>query len=239
MWRMSDIHSALADGIAALDLRLRDEQAVHGVDALEEVALHPVLAEALSIAGFGIIREVVYPGEHAASVRRSARARCDLVVLPEPGMALEDPAAEQARLDAAEQTLFAGLAAELATDSEPAGGLVRPGDACWLEVKSVAQHAFVDGVPGPNRSYADQIVRGPMADLVKLARDPSIWTGASVVLLFCESQPVAEHDLNAAAHRLLDADLPLATPVIGGVPIEDRVGNGWCGIGLYPVRVGG
>jgi hypothetical protein len=235
MWRMTDILAALVDGIGTLDARLRAEQAVHGVDALDEVGLHPVLAETLSAAGFGVVREVVYPGEHATPVRRSARARCDLVVLPEPGMALEDPAAEQAVLLAGEGTLFAGLAAELGRSE----GTVSPGDACWLEVKAVAQHAFVDGVPGPNRGYAEQLVRGPMADLVKLARDPSIWTGAAVVVLFCESEAVGDHDLHAAAHRLLDADLPVGSPEIGGVAIDDRVGNAWCGIGVYPVRAGG
>ncbi len=235
MWRMGEILTALVEGVGALDARLRSEQSVHGVDALDELALHPVLAEALSAAGFGVLREVVYPGQHTAPVRRSARARCDLVVLPEPGMALEDPAAEQALLLAGEATLFAGLSAELA----PAGGGIAPADACWLEVKSVAQHAFVEGVPGPNRGYADQLVRGPMADLVKLARDPSIWTAAAVVVLFCESDAVAAHDLHAAAHRLLDAELPVGNPEIGGVAIDDRVGNAWCGVGLYPLRAGG
>lgn len=235
MWRMTDILEALSAGISDLNARLRVEQAVHGVDALDEVGLHPVLSEALSSAGFGVLREVVYPGEHAAAIRRSARARCDLVLLAEPGMMLEDPAAEQEVLAAGEGTLFAGLAAELSRAEQA----VAPGDACWLEVKSVAQYAYVDGVPGPNRGYADQIVRGPMADLVKLARDPSIWTGAAVVVLFCASEEIGRHDLHAAAHRLLDADLPVGHPEIGGVDIDDRVGNAWCAIGIYPLRTGG
>lgn len=238
MWRMTDILTALVDGVRATNARLRAEQAVYGVDALAEVGLHPVLAEALSAAGFGVQREVLYPGEHATPVRRSARARCDLVVLPEPGMSLEDPAAEQAVLLAGEDTLFAGLASELGQEGKDRG-IVCPGDACWLEVKTVAQHAYVDGVPGPNPAYMQQIVRGPMTDLVKLARDPSIWTAAAVVVLFCESEAVGRHDLHAAAHRLLDAELPVGTPEIGGVAIDDRAGNAWCGIGLYPVRAGG
>jgi hypothetical protein len=227
--------AALVDGIGSLDARLLTEQAVHGVDALEEIALHPVLAEGIGAAGFGVVREVLYPGEHATGVRRSARARCDLVVLPEPGMVLEDPAAEQATLDAGEGTLFAGFAADLGARA----GVVTPADACWLEVKSVAQHAYVDGVPVPNRAYADQLVKGPMADLVKLAKDPSIWTAASVVVLFCETGAVGHHDLGHLAHRLLDQEVPLGTPEIGGVAIQDRVGNGWCAIGVFPMRAGG
>lgn len=235
MWRIDEILACMVGGLADWDARARAEQAVHGIDALPEVALHPVFAEALSTAGFGVLREVLYPGEHTAPVRRSARARCDLVVLPEPGMRLMDPAAEQAALLAAEQTLFSGVADEL----RPAEDGVPPGDACWLEVKAVAQHAFVDGVPGPNRAYADQLVRGATGDLVKLARDPSIWTGAAVVVLFCESEAVARHDLAAVGHRLLDADLPLGAPEIGGTPIDDRAGNAWCGLGFYPLRPGG
>lgn len=239
MWRMSDMLAALTDGIGSLDARLLAEQAVHGVDALEETALHPVLGEGISAAGFGVVREVVYPGEHAAGVRRSARARCDLVVLPGPGMVLEDPATEQATLNAGEGTLFAGIAAELAAEPGRGAGVVSPADACWLEVKSVAQHAYVDGVPAPNRTYADQLVRGPMADLVKLAKDPSIWTAASVVVLFCETEEIGRHDLGRLAHKLLDLDAPLGVPDIGGVAIQDRVGNAWCGVGVYPLRVGG
>jgi hypothetical protein len=229
---MSEILAAAVDGFDTLDTRLRAEQAVHGPDALTELQLHAVLAEGLAAAGFGVQREVVYPGEHAAGVRRSARARCDLVLLPEPGMQLADPAAEQALLDRAETTLFGEIADEMGENP----GSVAPADACWLEVKSVAQHAYVDGVPVPNRAYAAQLVRGPAADLVKLARDPSIWAAAGVVLLFCENQAVGDHDLQCLAHRLLDADVPIGTPEIGGIAIEDRVGNAWCAVGVYPVR---
>lgn len=232
MWRMSDVLACVEEGVARLDAALLDEQAVHGIDALTEVALHPVLAESLSAGGFGVLREVVYPGEHALPVRRSARARCDLVLLPEPGQSLEDPAEEQAELLGGESTLFAGLAHRMGSTTDR----VRSADACWLEVKSVAQLAYVDGVPVPNRAYTDQLVKGPMADLVKLARDPSIWSGASVVLLFCRIEEVGRHDLSQLAHRLLDQELPIGTPEIGGVPIEDRVGNAWCGVGVFPVR---
>ncbi len=232
MWRVSVILEACSDAVRAMDDRLRAEQAVHGVDAINEIGLHPVLSGGLIEAGFGVEREVVYPGEHTARVRRSARNRCDLVLLPQPGQKLQDPAEDQAELIAGEDTLFRDMAHRM---DRRTGG-VRPADACWLEVKSVAQHAYVDGVPMPNRAYADQLVKGPMADLIKLASDPSIWTGAAVVLLFCVSEDVGLHDLNKLAHRLLDEGVPLGAPEIGGVRIEDRVGNAWCGIGVFPTR---
>lgn len=234
MVRAADILAAAVEGVRALDERLRDEQAVHGVDALDEVGLHPVIAGGLLEAGFGVEREVVYPGEHAVAVRRSKRARCDLVVLPEIGMRLEDPAREQAVLNAGEGTLFAGVSH--AMDDEVAR--VPAGDAYWVEVKAVAQHAFVDGVPVANRSYASQLVRGAMGDLVKLASDASIWAGAAVMVLFCEGEGIARHDLGVLGHELLNREAPMGSPEIGGVAIEDRAGNAWCGIGVYPVRVG-
>lgn len=235
MWRVHDILNAAVDGVGSLNSRLRDEQAVLGVDALDEVGLHPVLAGALMGAGLGVRREVVYPGEHTAPVRRSARARCDLVLLADRGRNLEDPASEQTALSAAEGTLFGAIAHEI----QPTRPGVPVGEAFWLEVKAVAQHAYVDGVPGPNRAYGDRLVRGVVCDLVKLAKDPSIWFGAAMIVLFTETQGVAEHDLGVLTNRCLDADLPVAGLEIGGTPIDERVGNGWCGIGVLPVRVGG
>jgi hypothetical protein len=232
MWWMSEILRHALEGVRAFDAEQTRSQSVYGVDALKEVALHHVLAEALSAAGFGVVREAVYPGEMAAGVRRSARARCDLVLLPEPGQALEDPAHEQSVLSAGADTLFAGVADRMG----PVPGMVPASEACWIEVKAVAQHAFIDGVPVPNPAYAEQLRRGPLTDMVKLARDPSIWTGAALVVLFCENEDIARHDLGRVGHALLDADLPLASPEFGGVAIDDRAGNAWCGMGLYPVR---
>ena len=235
MWRVSAILQGCCDAVKARDEALSAEQAVHGIDAIEEIGLHPILAGGLAEAGFGVRREVVYPGEQAAGLSRSRRARCDLVLLPEPGMVLEDPAGEQQMLDRSEGTLFGDIAHAI----EPDTARVPAGDAYWLEVKSVAQHAFVDGVPVPNRAYESQIVRGVMTDAVKLAGDASIWSGGAMIVLFAGSEAIADHDLHAVAHKLLDLGVPVGAPEVGGVPIEDRAGNAWCGIGLYPIRISG
>ncbi len=235
MWRVSAILEASCDAVRSLDETLRDEQAVHGVDSIDEVGLHPVLAGGLMEAGFGVVREVVYPGEHAAGLKRSKRARCDLVLLPEPGLTLEDPATEQAVLNRAEGTLFGELAHAI-DESVPR---VPAGDAYWLEIKAVAQHAFVDGVPVSNRAYESSLVKGVMGDAIKLAADASIWSAGAMLILFAASEEIANHDLHAVAHRLLDQEVPVGTPEIGGVPIEDRAGNAWCGIGLFPIRISG
>lgn len=234
MWSAHSILTALVEGLREADERLTDEQAVYGLDALDEVGLHPVLAAGLASAGYGVHREVLYPGEHTAPVRRSARNRCDLVVVPEPGQRLADPAIEQAVLLDAGNTLFGGVAHQM-TEAVTA---TAPGEAFWLEIKAVAQHAQGDGVTS-RRGYADRLVKGPAADLVKLAKDPSIWFGGVAVVLFAESESVARHDLAALAHRCLDAELPVAGIELGGTPIQDRAGNAWCGLGLLPLRSGG
>jgi len=237
MWRVSDIAGCIADGIGSGDRALIEEQSVLGLDARREIDLHPLIADSVGDLGLGVDREVLYPGEHTRAVRKSARARCDLVLLPELGQQLEDPAQEQAVLAASEGTLFAGVAHDMHA-GEPTAVTVGAGEAYWLEVKAVAQHAYVDGVPAPNRAYATQIVKGVMDDVIKLASDPSIWHAGVLLLLFAENEAIAHHDLAAAAHAMLSDDVPIGTPEIAGTPIEDRAGNAWCGVGLFPVRIG-
>ncbi|MEM9372573.1 MAG: hypothetical protein AAGA55_02935 [Planctomycetota bacterium] len=236
MWPLSEIASGIAEGLGAVDRALSEEQAVLGLDAMGEIALHPGLADALDRLGFGVLREVLYPGEHAREVRRSERARCDLVLLPEAGQTLRDPAAEQAILNASEGTLFAPVAHRI--QEEAGAGVVDAGEAFWLEVKSVGQHAFSDGVPRQNRAYSDQIIHGVRQDIIKLASDPSIWHAASLLLLFTETEEIANHDLAAAAHTMLSDDVPIGAPEVSGLPIDDRAGNAWCGVGIFPVRIG-
>ncbi|MFK7883763.1 MAG: hypothetical protein AB8F26_06220 [Phycisphaerales bacterium] len=234
MWVFSEIADGIVAGLTGAERQLAEEQAVAGLDSMREIDLHPLIARSIEDLGYGIEREAVFPGQHAAAVKRSARARCDVVVLPEAGRRLEDPAAEQAVLLASEGTLFDGLADEMGPLDEP----VAAGEALWLEIKGVAQHAYVEGVPGPNRLYGSKLVRGVMEDVVKLASDPSLWHAAAVMLLFAESEEIARHDLAAVAHQLLDDDVPVGVPEIRGTPILDRVGNAWCGVGVYPVKVG-
>lgn len=237
MWPLSDIARGIAEGLGVADAALREEHSVLGLDARREIDLHPEIADSIGHLGFGVEREVLYPGEHTRAVRKSNRARCDLVLLPERGQRLEDPAHEQAILAASEDTLFAPVAHEIRADR--GGDIVAAGDAFWLEIKSTAQHAYVDGVPGPNRAYATQLVKGIMGDAIKLASDAAVWHAGALLLLFAESEEIATHDLAAAGHKLLSEDVPIGSPEITGVPIEDRAGNAWCGVGLFPIRING
>ena len=178
-------------------------------------------------------REVVYPSASEFVPKNSARQRCDLVVTENPDTELFDPIAEQKLIEQASGTLFG----EVVHTMNPDRVGVEPSVCYWVEVKSVAQHAYIDGVPMPNHGYARELTKGPMADIAKLASEPSIWHAAMMVILFAESDTVIEHDLTQLVHACLNADLPVGTPEIESVPISDRAGNTRCGIGVIPLRL--
>jgi hypothetical protein len=56
------------------------------------------------------------------------------------------------------------------------------------------------------------------------------------VVLFAEAEEIVRHDLLAMTHRLLDRELPIASPVIECVPISDRAGNAVAAVAVLPVR---
>ncbi len=56
-WCVDDIADAIAEGLIRRVEADRAAQSVRGIDALDEVALHPELADALRDAGFRVHRE--------------------------------------------------------------------------------------------------------------------------------------------------------------------------------------
>lgn len=235
MWSTDEIADIAARAIEAAEARLSLENAVAGLDALDEPALHAELAEGLSSSGLGVVHEQPYPTSPRRRPSRSERERCDLVLLPGQGMMLNDPIRTQAEREGAAQTLFSHAA------EDPAGGLVTPADldpdsAFWIEVKSTGQTVVRDGVPVPNTRYTTELVRSPAADIRKLARERAIAHSAVLMVLFCASEEVARHDLAQAVHRWLDADLPIRSPAIRIAAIGDRIGNAVAAVCLVPVR---
>jgi hypothetical protein len=253
MWHTEDLIERISAVLADADGQRLREQAVYGLDALDEVGLHAVLADGLAAGGLRVVREQPYPGlprrgpqrgsleagvpiktdvqqrsaalddRAIAGVRGSARERCDLVLLHEDDGPLIDPV-EAARKRAA-LPLFAADLSEVAAS-----------DPYWLEVKAVAQTTFVDGVPVPNASYGSLLVRGPAVDVAKLAADPFIGSAGVLVLVFGAEALGVQHDLRQMTLALIARDLPIASPSIACVPIEDRVGNTCCAVCLVPLR---
>lgn len=233
-WSATELVRVAAQALRDADAHSREEQAVRGIDALDEVGLHPILARGFSAAGFGVWTERPYAGRVEDRAIRRDRERCDLVLTADPAARLLDPVAELVEIDRATGTLFEPLAESMAGDG---GNLVEPGEAYWMEVKAVAQFAYVEGVPRANRSYATQLVRGPLEDARKLAREATIGQAGALVVLFAEDERTVEHDLGRMSHRLLDEGAPIREPVWEAFGIEDRAGNGACGVALAPVRL--
>jgi hypothetical protein len=209
MERIAAIADAVVHGLRARADLLESEQAVRGLDSLEELGLHPILAGALAEAGFGVFPEERYP--HVRHIRaENLGERCDLV-LTEGGRALAEPGRDP--------TLF---------DPPDAVALE---DAFWLEIKLVGQYA--EG--GPNPRYTSQLLTEAKRDVDKLASSPGIRNAALLIVLFAEDMRVADHDLALWLTRCLDAGLPVGSPAFRSFPIADRLGHRHCALGVFPV----
>jgi hypothetical protein len=229
-WAPHELAAAFADGLRRHEAALCAEQAVHGLDALAEVHLHPILAAGAVEAGFVAFRETPYPGQPEVLPRESARERCDLVLAPGGTIGIADVIRARKALRRAEGTLFASVAQELSAPGE-----APPEEACWLEVKTFGQYTYTDDIAGPNRTYASQFGTC-LSDVRKLARARGLGDAALVVVHFAADESVAEHDLTAFVHRCLDRDLPVTGLIREAFPVLDRIGNRVCTVAIVPVR---
>lgn len=229
MWRPDQIADIAAAALHERSEALRLEQAVRGLDALSEVQFHPILADALAAAGFGVATEFPYPGLPGRRPKRSERERCDLVLTPSPEVPILDPVAEAVQREEAAGGLFDP---ELVAQAYPG---IPPEEAYWVEVKLVGQHCFSAGVPGPNRTYASELLTTAAADLMKLSRDARICFGALLLILFNADERTATHDLAAFMHRCLDKELPVMSPSRASFEVPDLIGNAVCTAAMVPI----
>ena len=217
------------EGLASAARELDLEQAVRGIDALDETGIQAILARAYGTAGLGVFREWPY-GVPEGVPRRTERERCDLVLTPDPSRRPRDAVAERKEKAALSGTLFADALGEApSTDASPE-------ETAWIEVKVAGQYAYAAGVPGPSRGYSSLLVSVLRKDLAKLASEESVGARAVILVLFGASRVVTDHDVPAALHRCLDDSLPLGDARSTGFAITDRIGNGWCAVWLVPVR---
>jgi len=209
------------------------EQAVRGLDALSELQLHQFVEQGFTNAGYGINREAFYPSDGDAYTNKNHRQRCDFALTPNPDLKLHDPVVEMRQLALAQDTLFAEA---LQTTPDPTS-TCPPEDAWWIEIKSFAQHAYRDGIPSPNPTYAHEMVTGLQTDLCKLSADPQIWHGCVLAIVFTETEAIATHDLNQAAQMCIDQDIPVRAPITASSSITNRAGNGCITTALFPVSI--
>lgn len=237
MWDTAVILDAIVTGLHAAERRLAEEQAVYGLDALPETALHITLERALSEAGFGVIRERVFPSAVAELVSKSARPRCDFVVLRDASKRLADedaiaPARSGKRRNGDETPMLFGVGAAAPSPAceHRTGERVPAEEAFWLEVKVVGQFTFTRGVPGPNAAYSGEITGSLTRDLSKLTRETDLPNKGLLLVLFVADETTARHDLTIALHRTLDREIEVRGTRIETFPIANRIGNGCCAL---------
>lgn len=210
MWDYVTIVESVRDELAARAAEADAEQAVYGIDVLDELGLHPIIHTGVRRTGYGLHIEQRYPGDRAKRSRSEGK-RCDMVLTPgESG--LVDPAAEA--------TLFAD---DQACDLEA---------ALWIEIKTVAQF----DVEGPFKRYSAELLSPVREDVKKLAGDKSIYHAALLLVLFTADPATAEHDLLAWERRCLDRLYPVAPPITRPFDLTDRIGNALCSVALFPIR---
>lgn len=209
-WSIPEIADAVECGLRKACETLAQEQAVYGLDALDEIRLHPTIEQCLRSAGYGVSREQRYPADWLRR-RGSEGERCDFILTP-AGRPLIVPEAAT--------TMF-----------EPADAVALE-DAFWLECKIV--HQFTSD--GPNPRYSPQLLSTVGQDVTKLAKDRVILHAGLLLVLFVADLAVADHDLTVWEDRCLEKSLPIGAPSARSIDMTDRIGNRACRIAVYPVN---
>jgi hypothetical protein len=199
--------NALEQIVRAHEAQTQLEQAVFGIDSLDELKLQTVLAHGLS-EHYDVAREVHYPS--TAGRKLSHRARCDLVL---------SPAGAPLALDSRPPDLFTPQA------------LTQPGDALWLEVK-VAYQFREGGVR--HGGYGAQWRNAVVADLRKMEDDPLIKEAALLLVVFNESADILNKDLDLFETVLAAKEVLAGFRHVRSVPILDRIGHRLCTMALWP-----
>lgn len=214
MWDDALITLSLADALAHRARELDEEHATLGVDALDELPLHPILCAGLRSTPYGVLREQRYPASRATP-KRSIGDRCDIVLTPIPDSHLTDPLQSG--------SLFAEQG-------------VAPEDALWLEVKLAAQYCMSDGWSRANPLYSGVMLTQSMTDIRKLASEPVIAHAALILVMFNADRATASHDLSAWYQRCIEKGLPISAPITQRFAITDRIGNSACTVALTRVH---
>jgi hypothetical protein len=197
----------LADVLQAAEADLRLDQAVYGLDSMDELKLHELLARGLA-SSYEVAREVHYPS--SASAKRTHRPRCDLVLCPQ---------GHPLKRDFEPVTLF-----------DPPSQC-RPQDALWLELK-VAYQFREGGVR--HGGYGNQWRSAVVEDLRKMEQEPLIQEAALVLIVFNESEQVIEKDLDLFETLLAQKEVLAGFRQVRSIPILDRIGHRLCTVALWP-----
>ncbi len=207
MFDFVHIVSVLADAIEAQERTLRAEQAVYGLDSLDELQMHERIAAAM-IGAYSVAREVHYPS--SVGNKLTHRRRCDLVL---------SPLGRPLKLDSRPPSLFDP------PDQAP------PGEALWLEVK-VAYQFREGGVR--HGGYSAQWRNGVVADLQKMEQEAPIRHAGLLLVVFTESLEVFAKDVELFEDVLVQKGVVAGFRQTRSVGILERMGHRFCSIALWP-----
>ena len=215
-WNFADVADALEGCVAAAEGDLRLEQAVYGLDTLDERAIQALLGSRLK-SRYEVAREVHYPSSQGRKL--SHRARCDLVLTP-LGHSLAPPEPREPTTP----TLF---------DPEPARepSYAKSSEALWLEVKCAYQ--FREGGIR-HGGYGAQWRQNVVADLRKMEAEPLIRQAGLLLVVFNESKGILDKDLELFEDVLARKEVLAGFRQVRTVPIIDRIGHQICTIALWP-----
>jgi len=210
-WDLVQLVETVTDGLHARAAQDDLEQAVYGIDALDELGLHPLIHQALRNGGLGVWPEQRFPSDRVGRRKRSEGKRCDVVLTPY---------------------------AQPLEDAEAADTLFAPPDAValeaafWLEIKTVSMFT----PDGPFPRYSAELMSPVRADMKKLSGDGLIYHAGLLLVLFTSEAEIAEHDLLLWERRAIDRGYPVAPPITRTFPLTDRLGNAHVNVSLFPVR---
>ena len=206
-WDFAQLADRLRSALQSAEEELRLEQAVYGLDAMDELALQSLLAQRLG-PSYSVAREVHYPA--STGKKPSSRPRCDLVL---------SPLGKPLKSDSSPATLF-----------DPSD-LTEPQAALWLEVK-IAYQFREGGVR--HGGYTSQWRNAVVEDLRKMEADPLIRHAGLLLIVFNESQQVLEKDLELFEDVLARKEVLAGFRHVRGMAILDRLGHRLCTIALWP-----
>lgn len=230
LWDEQVLLATIGEWLRAYEASLAAENAVKGLDALEEVDLQVLIAQAIGSLGFGVTREFIYPSfiltKKGKRPRKFERARCDFVLTPSPDFKPLDTVRDEEDVECHAGTLFAREPRPVDTSR------IDPSECYWLELKIVGQYLYVDGVPRSHGAYASTLVSSITEDLGKLTADDRILHGAVLLVHFAEDREIGKHDIPIALHRALDRGRLFRAPYTFTFELMDRIGNRVCTLTL-------
>jgi len=197
----------IAHTLEAREAEIKLEQAVYGIDSLDELSIQALIANGL-VQHYSVAREVHYPS--SIGNKLSNRARCDIVLTPK---------SHPLRLDSTPPSLF-----------EPTD-FTLPTDAFWMEVKCAYQFRTPDE---RHRGYGEQWRGKVVEDLRKMDADELIRRAGLLLIVFTESNEIVEKDLALFEDILVKKEVLAGFRQTRSIPIIERIGHRVCTAALWP-----